>query len=87
MKAVFNNNFTNQNNDVMVNPENPENPDSNQFTWKLPNHIEAFSTIFVTLHHRIIPHATSYYKLHFSEVKKNPRHLCIRDSFFYPATL
>jgi hypothetical protein len=29
MKALFNNNLLNQANDVMVNPENPENPDSN----------------------------------------------------------
>ena len=72
MKAVFNNNFTNQTNDVMVNPENPVNPDSNQFTWKLPNHIEAFSTIFVTLHHRIIPHATSYINCIFQRIKKIP---------------
>ena len=87
MKAPYDNNLPNQNNDVKVNPENPVNPDSNQFTWKLPNHIEAYSTIFVTLYHLVIPHATSYYKLHFSEDKKNPRHFCIRDSFFHPATL
>ena len=71
----------------MVNPENPENPDSNQFTWKLPNHIEAYSTMFYTQHHQVIPHPTNYNKLHFSEDKKNPRNLCTRDSFFYPATL
>jgi hypothetical protein len=82
LKALFNNNLPTQTNDVMI---NPVNPDSNQFTWKLPNHIEAYSTMFVILHHRIIPPATSYNKLHFSEDKKNPRHLCIRDSFFYPA--
>ena len=29
LKAVFNNNLPTQTNDVMVNPENPENPDSN----------------------------------------------------------
>ena len=29
MKASFNNNLSNQNKDVMVNPRNPENPDSN----------------------------------------------------------
>ena len=29
MKAVFNNNLPNQSNDVMVNPQNPVNPDSN----------------------------------------------------------
>jgi hypothetical protein len=29
LKALFNNNLLNQTNDVMVNPENPENPDSN----------------------------------------------------------
>jgi hypothetical protein len=29
MKAPFNNNLPTQTNDVMVNPENPENPDSN----------------------------------------------------------
>jgi hypothetical protein len=28
MKAAFNNNLQNQTNDVMVNPRNPENPDS-----------------------------------------------------------
>jgi hypothetical protein len=33
MKASLNNNIPNQTNDVMVNPENPENPDSN--TWLL----------------------------------------------------
>ena len=72
MKAPYDNNLPNQNNDVMVNPENPVNPDSNQFTWKLPNHIEAFSTIFVTLHHRIIPHATSYINCIFQRIKKIP---------------
>ncbi len=29
MKASFNNNLPNQNKDVMVNPRNPVNPDSN----------------------------------------------------------
>jgi hypothetical protein len=29
MKATFNNNLPTQTNDVMVNPKNPENPDSN----------------------------------------------------------
>jgi len=29
MKAAFNNNLLNQTNDVIVNPINPENPDSN----------------------------------------------------------
>jgi hypothetical protein len=29
MKAPFNNYLQNQTNDVRVNPENPENPDSN----------------------------------------------------------
>jgi hypothetical protein len=33
MKAPFNNNLPNQTNDVMVNPENSVNPDSN--TWLL----------------------------------------------------
>jgi hypothetical protein len=33
MKAVYNNNLPTQTNDVMVNPINPENPDSN--TWQL----------------------------------------------------
>ena len=28
MKATFNNNLPNQTNDVIVNPRNPENPDS-----------------------------------------------------------
>ena len=36
--------------------------------------------------HRVIPQATIYNKLYFSEVKKNPRHFCIRDSFFNSAT-
>jgi hypothetical protein len=31
MKAPFNNNLPNQTNDVMVNPVNPENPDSNNW--------------------------------------------------------
>ena len=31
MKAPFNNNLPNQTNDVMVNPRNPENPDSNNW--------------------------------------------------------
>jgi hypothetical protein len=31
MKAPFNNNLPNQTNDVMVNPGNPGNPDSNQW--------------------------------------------------------
>jgi hypothetical protein len=31
IKAPFNNNLTNQTNDVMVNPRNPENPDSNNW--------------------------------------------------------
>jgi hypothetical protein len=31
MKAPFNNNLPNQTNDVMVNPINPENPDSNHW--------------------------------------------------------
>jgi hypothetical protein len=31
MKALFNNNLPNQTNDVMVNPENPVNPDSNNW--------------------------------------------------------
>jgi hypothetical protein len=29
MKAVYNNNLPTQTGDVMVNPDNPENPDSN----------------------------------------------------------
>jgi len=29
IKATFNNNLPTQTNDVIVNPENPENPDSN----------------------------------------------------------
>jgi hypothetical protein len=33
MRATFNNNFPNQTNDVMVNPGNPVNPDSNN--WRL----------------------------------------------------
>ena len=43
MKAPFKNNLSNQTNDVMVNPENPVNPDSKpQITgiiWKLTVHI------------------------------------------------
>jgi hypothetical protein len=31
MKALFNNNLLNQANDVMVNPRNPVNPDSNNW--------------------------------------------------------
>jgi hypothetical protein len=31
MKATFNNNLPNQTNDVMVNPVNPVNPDSNNW--------------------------------------------------------
>jgi hypothetical protein len=31
MKASFNNNLPNQNKDVMVNPRNPVNPDSNNW--------------------------------------------------------
>jgi hypothetical protein len=31
MKAPCNNNLPTQTNDVMVNPENPENPDSNNW--------------------------------------------------------
>jgi hypothetical protein len=31
MKAPFNNNLPPQTNDVMVNPRNPENPDSNNW--------------------------------------------------------
>jgi hypothetical protein len=31
LKAVFNNKLPTQTNDVMVNPENPENPDSNNW--------------------------------------------------------
>jgi hypothetical protein len=31
MNAPFNNNLPNQTNDVMVNPRNPENPDSNNW--------------------------------------------------------
>jgi hypothetical protein len=31
IKAPFNNNLPNQTNDVMVNPRNPENPDSNNW--------------------------------------------------------
>ena len=35
MKAPFNNNLPTQTNDVMVNPENPENPDSNPAAARL----------------------------------------------------
>ena len=35
MKAAFNNKLPTQTNDVMVNPENPENPDSNPAAARL----------------------------------------------------
>jgi hypothetical protein len=31
MKAAFKNNLQNQTNDIMVNPRNPDNPDSNNW--------------------------------------------------------
>ena len=37
MKATFNNNLPNQTNDVIVNPRNPENPDSKLFKGNIPN--------------------------------------------------
>jgi len=36
MKASSNNNLPNQNKDVMVNPRNPENPDSNNWLQRAP---------------------------------------------------
>ena len=36
MKASFNNNLPNQNKDVMVNPRNPVNPDSNRWLLRAP---------------------------------------------------
>ena len=36
MKASFNNNLPNQTNGVMVNPENPVNPDSNNWLLRAP---------------------------------------------------
>ena len=36
MKASFNNNLPNQNKDVLVNPENPVNPDSNNWLLRAP---------------------------------------------------
>ena len=37
MKASFNNNLPNQTNGVMVNPENPVNPDSNNWLLRAPS--------------------------------------------------
>jgi hypothetical protein len=37
MKASFNNNLPSQTKDVMVNPENPENPDSNNMLLRAPS--------------------------------------------------
>jgi hypothetical protein len=36
MKASFNNNLPNQNKDIMVNPRNPVNPDSNNWLQRAP---------------------------------------------------
>ena len=36
MKALFNNNLTSQTKDVMVNPRNPVNPDSNNWLQRAP---------------------------------------------------
>jgi len=36
MKAIFNNNLPNQTKVVMVNPRNPENPDSNNWLQRAP---------------------------------------------------
>jgi hypothetical protein len=36
MKAIFNNNLPNQIKCVMVNPRNPENPDSNNWLLRAP---------------------------------------------------
>ena len=37
MKASFNNNLPNQTSGVMVNPENPVNPDSNNWLQRAPS--------------------------------------------------
>jgi hypothetical protein len=37
MKAIFNNNLPNQTKGVMVNPRNPENPDSNNWLQRAPS--------------------------------------------------
>jgi hypothetical protein len=37
MKAIFNNNLPNQIKCVMVNPRNPENPDSNNWLQRPPS--------------------------------------------------
>jgi hypothetical protein len=37
MKASFNNNLPNQTKGVMVNPRNPENPDSNNWLQRAPS--------------------------------------------------
>ena len=37
MKASFNNNLPDQTNGVMVNPENPVNPDSNNWLQRVPS--------------------------------------------------
>jgi hypothetical protein len=37
MKALFNNNLQNQTKGVMVNPRNPENPDSNNWLQRAPS--------------------------------------------------
>ena len=37
MKASFNNNLPNQTNGVIVNPENPVNPDSNNWLLRAPS--------------------------------------------------
>ena len=37
MKASFNNNLPNQTKGVMVNPVNPENPDSNNWLLRAPS--------------------------------------------------
>jgi hypothetical protein len=43
MKASFNNNLPNQTNGVMVNPENPVNPDSNNWLLRAPSKLTSYA--------------------------------------------
>jgi hypothetical protein len=47
LKAIFNNNLYTQTNGVMVNPENPENPDSNLAAARIISTQEHNPTILV----------------------------------------
>jgi hypothetical protein len=47
IKAPFNNNLPTQTNDVMVNPRNPENPDSNPAAARIISTLEHNPTILV----------------------------------------